>query len=355
MAESTAAGASGASPAENSPYLDGLETTEEEQRELGDSAKRRLTQKDKRQLAVLGAMDAAVFLFIMVYLWVSGTDPFARVRRNAAFDPSVDYYNVASAFEAAEPNLRQTDYPEGMLPEFRALYSQNNDTVGWLRIEGTGIDGPVVQAADNDTYLRRDFYREPDQRTRLYFADFRNTFGAAADAFSKVTIVYGHHLTEDNRIFAEVENYLDVDYYRARPLIEFDTIYGRTVWKVFACFITAVDDAAETVFYYWDTDVPDDRTAAFCSEILTRSWFINPAVDIAVTDKLLCLSTCTYMIKDDRENRCVLMARMVRPGEKETVDTAAAYENVNRRMPHAWYVQEGLPDPYVRMPVYGAG
>ena len=292
----------------------------------------------------------------MIYLMAKGTDAFSRIRENAAFDPAEAYYNVAEAFPETEPKLRAAEFPAGIREEFKALYSENKDVAGWLRIPGTGIDGPFVQAQDNDYYLRRNFYGEKDNRTRLFFADYRNVFGAGGE-LSKVTIIYGHHLSADTRIFAEIENYLDLEYYKTHPTVELDTLYGHTVWKVFGCFICSVDadkDSGAT-FYYWNPYITDEQTVPFCSEVLTRSWFVNPGVDIAVTDKLLCLSTCTYRIKNDEDNRCVLMARLVRPGEDENVDVSAAYANTNRRMPHAWYVQEGLQDPYVQMPVFSAG
>ena len=336
------------------PYLDGLTNSEEDVRDVAKEESRKLSPKDKKQIAILGIMDIAVFLFIAVYLLLRGGDEFKRIRENAAFDPAVDYYNSALTLSSLSPTLAETVYPEGIVPEMTALYSQNSDTVGWLKIPGTGIDHAVVQGKDNDVYLHANFFKQYDKRTRLYFADYRNVFSRNLQEYSKVTIIYGHHLSEDTRIFAEIENYMDVEYYKAHPTVEFQTLYGKTVWKVFGCFIVSVNSAKEPVFYYWDPLLSDADTAAFCSEVLTRSGFINPAVNLAPTDKLLCLSTCTYQIRDDRDNRCVLMARLLRSGEDPAVDVSGAYDNVNRRMPHAWYVQNGRPDPYLNAPVFKA-
>lgn len=335
-------------------YLDRLTDSEEDVRDVAKEEDRRLAPKDKKQIAILAAMDIAVFLFIAVWLLFRGGDEFKRIRENAAFDPAKDYYNAASTFESLSPTLRETVYPEGIEASMMSLYSLNNDTVGWLRIPGTGIDHVVVQAKDNDAYLHANFFKQPDQRTRLFFGDYRNVFSRNLQEYSKVTIIYGHHLSADTRIFAELENYMDVEYYKAHPTLEFQTLYGKTVWKVFGCFISAVDSKTEPIFYYWNPEVSDADTAAFCSEVLTRSGFINPAVNLASTDKLLCLSTCTYQIKDDRDSRCVVMARLLRSGENPEVDVSGAYENVNRRMPHAWYTQNGRSDPYLNAPVFGA-
>ncbi len=339
----------------NDVYLDGLSNSAEDFEDIRKADRARLDPRDRRQILVLAALDIAVFVFIGVYLIMTGSaNAFRHIRENAAFDPEKDYFNVASVFADLSPALSGTEYPEGMQAEYRALYSENGDTAGWLKIPGTGIDGVVVQAADNEFYERRDFYRERDVRTRIYFADYRNVIAPGANSLSKVTILYGHHLTADERIWAELENYKDPAYYKAHPVIEFNTIYGNYKWKVFACMTTAVeaDKDGGKVFYYWNPYVRDDQTIAFCTEVLNRSWFVNPAVNIAATDRLLCLSTCDYDITPE-DIRCVVFARMVRDGESEDVDVSGAYFNENRRMPQVWYDQRGAANPYKYTPVFG--
>ncbi|MGO1370457.1 MAG: hypothetical protein ACTHVE_01225 [Senegalia sp. (in: firmicutes)] len=72
-----------------------------------------------------------------------------------------------------------------MLP----LLEENKNTVGWLQIENTNIDYPVVQAGDNEFYLNHDFYDNYNAHGSIY-VDFRNR----KDLRDKHTIIYGHHM-----------------------------------------------------------------------------------------------------------------------------------------------------------------
>lgn len=318
-----------------------------------ENPREKLQGKDKKQILILAVADLALFLFIAVWLIVSGVRAAKLEKRLASFDPAVEYYNPAGALAALQPSYREAAYPAGIQPAMAPLYSLNNETVGWLRLPGTGIDHAVVQGKTNDDYLHANFFRRYDKRTRIFFGDSRNTFSASLGAYSPVTIIYGHHLSADERIFAELENYMKVEYYKAHPTIEFDTLYGKTYWKIFGCFICSVNAEKEPVFYYWDTDLAAGYIPAFCGEVLRRSGFINPALtDFSPSDKILCLSTCTYQIRDDRDNRCVVMARLVRSGESLDTDVSGAYQNPNCRMPHAWYEQNGMTDPFVGVPVF---
>ena len=316
-----------------------------------------LSPKDKKQIAILAVADAVVFLFIVGMLIFKGDVAVNRIKKIVTQNEGAVFYEPATYLDGLAPHLKSAAYPDGIDPAMMPLYSENNDYVGWLRVPGTGIDNAVVQGRDNNTYLRADFYRRPNKRTRLFFGDFRNHFTRFTQDYSKVTIIYGHHLSSDTRIFAEIENYADLDYYKTHPTVEFYTLYGKTTWKIFGVFYTAVNVQNDpgSMFYYWNPSVTDAETPAFCNEILSRSHFVNPAVDIQPTDKILCLSTCTYIIKNDYDNRCVLMARLVRDGENPEVDVSAAYANTNRRMPHGWYVQQGMSDPFENTPVFTAG
>ena len=342
---------------ENEAYLDGLDTSAEELRELKKKEKDRGTKGDKIYVAVMAALNIAVLVFIAWWLHSNGSwnDDYTAIKERT-IDPAVDYYHPETALEGyLTPAYQGVKFPDGIQEKFRPIYSANQDTVGWIRVNGTGIDFPVMQAEDNEKYERRNFYLASDHRGSIWL-DFRNTVGQGAGSLSKVSIIYGHHLTTDDYIFAELENYMDVEYYKTHPLIEMDTIYNDMQWKVFACFITNVEPQDDNghVFYYWDPYITDDETPSFTGEILSRSWFVNPAVDILPTDKLLCLSPCTYMMNVTKyvEMRCVIMARLVGPGENAEVDVSNAYQNDSRRMPQLWYTQNGLSNPYATVPVF---
>ena len=86
----------------------------------------------------------------------------------------------------------------------------------------------------------------------------------------------------------------------------------------------------------------------FVDEVEQRS-FIKTGVDVQGTDKLLTLSTCTYYFDRNgalQDARCAVVARLVRDGESEEVDTSKATKNENPRMPQLYYDVFGGTNPY---------
>lgn len=335
-------------------YIDALQNSREDLTDIKTAESKKLSQHDKRVITVLAALDILVFLFIGVYIYVTGSADAYDIDKL----PPVVLYDPADAF-AGEMHtyIGNADFPEGIQQRFMRLYSENNDSVGWVRIDGTSIDYPVLRGEDNKKYERANFYGEYDRRGSI-FMDNRNTIGRNRGDLSKVTVLWGHHLTEDMTIFADVEKYMDVEYYKAHPVIEMDTLFEDYQWKVFACFTanTEPEDDGGNLFYYWDPYISDNDTPGFINECVNRSWFVNPALDYQTTDKILCLSTCTYILnKDDYHSiRCVLMARLVRKGEDASVDVSGAYQNENRRMPQLYYDINGIPNPYAGTPCWTA-
>ena len=345
-------------PAENGLYLNSLDTTADEIKELKEKQKNKPTKKDIVYLSVVGALNVAVIIFLAVFLHVTGNwDDMDAIKTSVPEpEPELAFYDADEAIGASlTPTLRGVKFPDGILEKFRPIYSANEDTIGWIRLDGTSIDYPVMQSEDNNKYERADFYLNYNRRGSIWM-DFRNTVGWGGNSLSKLTILYGHHLSADECIFAELEGYMDVDFYKTHPIIEMNTLYNNYKWKVFACIVSNVEPEDDNghVFYYWDPNVTDANTPVFIDEIMRRSWFKNDAVDIEPTDKFLCLSTCTYIMNLTRyvEMRCVVFARLVRPGEDDSIDVSGAVANEDRRMPQLWYSQHGTVNPYTDVPVF---
>ena len=358
-----------AAPAEESAdgarvisYLDQLSDTEEEKAGYERAKAPRMKPGDRRFFAICGGLDILLLVVIGVCLIVTGaaefsaqtTEPATQSQTQAAA-PAPDGQTDVLSYEIAQdqpltPRIKGVDFPAGIQDRFRTLYSANQDTAGWLRINGTCIDYAVMHADSNDKYHRASFFGKYNRRGSCYM-DFRCTV-APRSGLKNVTILYGHHLSRDACVFAPVENYMDVEFYKTQPVIEMDTIYEDMKWKVFACFTSTVDpkDDNGNVFYYWNPEIGSNELQAFAQEMLTRSYIVNPTVDVQPTDKILLISTCTYVINNVGA-RCVLAARLVREGESEAVDVSGAYQNTNRRMPQAWYDQRGLDNPFRDVPV----
>ncbi len=234
---------------------------------------------------------------------------------------------------------------DGILEKYRSAYNANNDLVGWIVVPNTSINHPVVQGKNNEYYLRKSFYGEYQKRGTI-FMDYRDH----AQPLCKNTILYGHNYL-DSTMFADLEKYKDIEFYKTSPVIQFDTIYEKHKWKVVAVFLTNADDDDDNgyTFNYIYPFMTDDNFEEFMDEVKMRSlYFTN--VDVKKTDKILTLSTCTrdMDIKGNGETnaRFVVIARLVRDGESETVDVSKTVKNDNPRYPQIWYDAHGLSNPY---------
>ena len=125
-------------------------------------------------------------------------------------------------------------------PGFAELRALNPDVCGWLTLDGTRIDFPVVQGADNMVYVNTDVYGDFSLSGAI-FLDSR----CPADFTAPYSIVYGHHI-EDGGMFGDIVQFTQSDYFAAHTtgtLITDDTAYNVAL---FACVRA---DAYDPVLY----------------------------------------------------------------------------------------------------------
>ena len=357
--EKAAVPESESSAARSGAYIDELNNDETDLRDMQLAKERIISLKDRRILGLLAGLDILVFALIGVYLIMTGAaNEYDSIKGESAFNMKTPYYDSSSVLTGElVPTLEDAAYPDGIQEQFKPLFSVNNDTVGWVRINGTPVDYVVVQSDTNSYYERKDFYQDYSVRG-IIFMDYRNILWDAVPDLSKNTVLYGHHMASDGTVFTCLENYTDLDYYKEHPVIEYNTLYANYKWKIIGAFLNYPNDPSEgdDLFYYWYTDFSDGNTLAFANEVALRSFVVNPSVDVQPTDKFLTLSTCTYMLdRGSRVNaRFVVVARLVRDGEKASVDVDKAYANENRRMPQLWYDINDEENPYADTPIWEA-
>lgn len=241
----------------------------------------------------------------------------------------------------------------GVLEDFTNLFTTNKDVVGYLRIDGTGIDTAVVQGEDNSYYLERTIEKKYNA-FGIPFLDFRAR--VEKDYQSDNLTIYGH-AAKDGSLFGTVKDYADIEYYRQHPYLTFDTIYGKAQYKIVGAFMARVyTDAAkapdpEEFNYHMFVDAEGNAAAfdAYMDEVYKRSYWRNPDVDVAFGDKLVTLSTCDSIIHPfgaATEYRQVLVARRIRQGEVIDVDVSKAVVNEDMIMPKAWQQKFGKENPY---------
>ena len=196
---------------------------------------------------------------------------------------------------AFRPAAQQTDVGEdGILDSFRELLAQNSDTIGWLTIDGTGIDHVVMHAPNEpDKYLHRDFYGGESRWGTLFVAE--NCDVRTSDNI----IIYGHHM-RDGSMFGALAQYESADFCAAHPTVQFNTIYGAGTYEVVAVVRTDVSVGSSAFPYYSYTQANDPDTMAEYAEYLMANRIYDTGKTILEGDRLLTLSTCNYHTANGR-------------------------------------------------------
>ncbi|MBR0535243.1 MAG: class B sortase [Clostridia bacterium] len=228
------------------------------------------------------------------------------------------------------PDLINVKFPARILVDYALYYAQNPQTVGYIKIDGTKIDSPVVQADNNKYYLNHDFYGKATSYGAIY-ASYKNSF----QPFDRNTLLYGHNMHDGSR-FADLLNYKNLEYFKKHPIIQFDSLYEKNYWKICAVVITNGSTESDNGYFF-------DFTFNHCSDLcyeeyigeLEKRKLYETGVDVLPTDRLLTLCTCTYEYDDAR---LLVIARMVRKGENPVVDTAFAdYKSTPVKYPDSYY------------------
>ena len=178
----------------------------------------------------------------------------------------------------------------------RNLYLENADMVGWVQIEGTSIDYPVMQTpADPNYYLKHDFEKN--------YTDYGCPFiQANCDALapSDNLIIYGHNM-KDGSMFADLAKYRSKDFWQAHKTVRFDTALGSSAYEIFAVIHTTVqaDSADAFPFYRFVNAVAPEDFADYVSACQSRVLY-DTGISAEYGDKLLTLSTCDNITDDGR-------------------------------------------------------
>ena len=180
---------------------------------------------------------------------------------------------------------------------FDRLLERNDETVGWITIDGTKVDYPIVQASDNEKYLDRNFYDE-ESRAGSIFLDYRNDI---LNDHEKNIILYGHR-TKDGSMFQHLTKFLDKDFYNEHKTFEFETLYNSYEAEVFAVYQTVTD------FDYIRTDFRDHSFNHYLNEVNETSMF-DSDIEVTGDDQIITLSTCDYDLDPD-EGRLVVQAKL---------------------------------------------
>lgn len=191
-----------------------------------------------------------------------------------------------------------------VLQKYETLYNTNKNLIGWIKIDDTNIDYPVLQSDDNDYYLNHNFYDASDKNGSI-FLDAQCNVVKQNDNM----IIYGHHMKSGN-MFGNLDLYSDYEYYKKHRYIQFDTIYSEGLYEIMYVFRSRIYTEDEIRFkYYQFIDVNSAEEFDSCLNEMSKLSLYDTGVKAGYGDKLITLSTCDYQ---EKNGRFVVVAKKVK-------------------------------------------
>lgn len=312
-----------------------IENSDEFAEDLGGKSN---SKKPRRKIS----RTAKLILFLSIIIFICSSAVIIRnyvIRQN----------NIEMNSELESVFQPENSEKEEELFNFDEMLKINPGFVGWIRVPNTSISLPVVKYSNNSYYLTHDFYKNYDRRGTV-FMDYRND----PVNFDANTILYGHNCY-DGTMFSELEKYQDIEFYKSSPVIEFYSQNGKDKWKVYAVFITNAKAEEDNgyIFNYIYPYMDGENFVGFINEVNKRRLYATD-VDITDDDNMLILSTCIRSLdiynKGKRtykaDTRLVVLARKLRAGESESVNTENVTVNHSPKYPQLWYDKNGTKNPY---------
>ena len=211
-----------------------------------------------------------------------------------------DFVHIPDTKPDKDPDVTDPDGPNETEPEetappyvypavdFAGLKDINEECVGWIYIEDTRINYPVMQGKDNDYYLNHLITKKWNGGGSI-FMDYR----VSADIPDQHTILYGHRLKNGN-MFHGITKYKKQSYYESHPTGFYITPEQTYLIEFFSAFVVSAEEDAWKVQFATDEEYGD-----WLQRAKDRSLFKSP-VSPTATDKVITMSTCTYEIEDAR-------------------------------------------------------
>lgn len=202
-----------------------------------------------------------------------------------------DEAEYAEDFSRISASAEQTD-EKGVLERYNELHLQNKDMAGWIKIDGTTVNYPVMQTPSSPNYyLRRNFDKEYSAWGTPYIQENCNL------AESDNIIIYGHHIRGD-KMFGALKKYTSQDFFKEHGIIKFDTLTRRDEYQIIAVFKTTISAGGYRYYDYvgGENEKAFNDYVAKCKELS----LYDTGITAVYGDKLITLSTCEYSADNGR-------------------------------------------------------
>ncbi|MDO5291702.1 MAG: class B sortase [bacterium] len=213
--------------------------------------------------------------------------------------------------ETADPTITKSPTETGkkhsnILPQYQKAYEQNKDLIGWIQIDNTTIDYPVMYTKEKDYYERRNFNKQYSENGSIWI-DENNTL--QSDKRDNNLIIYGHNIWTRDTMFNILHGYEEEAFYNAHPTIHFDSLYEEGTYDIIACAFTKVLMSNEEGFrYYYFTGYNNPAEFHEYMDFLDTNKLYDTGIKADYGDELITLSTCSKHIPDNM-GRFIVVAK----------------------------------------------
>jgi len=233
-------------------------------------------------------------LITISYEWCS--DPkFQNNAGKRGYYAHSDIKHFKEFFEKYPVFILSNEKINGFSLKFQREFEKNKKLIGWLKIDDTIIDYPVMQTSDNKYYLEHNFNQEYDKNGSLFLDCSCSVYPRSTNL-----IIYGHHM-KSGQMFGQLQKYAKESYYEKHKEIQFDTIYEKGTYEIMYVFRSQVYNEDDLVFKYYQFINANSGTEfqSYMEEMKKLSLY-DTGVTAGFGDSLLTLSTCDNSQKDGR-------------------------------------------------------
>lgn len=267
----------------------------------------------KRKLSVKKTIVFIIFICSVCLLIISGYKLVMKMIDEKKINSQLEKLNISSIVNEVNSDnaqiIKQSDVVDGKDPywgyikmpfisvDFSELLEINNDTRGWIKVNGTNINYPIVQASDNSFYLNHAFDKSYNSAGWV-FMDYRNN----ASVFDKNTIIYAHGMY-NGTMFGSLKNIVNSNWYSNSDnyIVKLSTVDENTLWQVFSVY------HIKTTSDYLKTDFKDNKSYQKFLDMLMKRSIYDFNTSVNSNDKIVTLSTCF-----DKKEKVVMHAKLIK-------------------------------------------
>ena len=270
-----------------------------------------LSPLEKKRLIFLASIAAflLIVLVVLIVVFLPGRDVPTLATTKPSNPPTIQTKPTDTTGQTdptTDPTTEPTTEPTEslMLKELARLYEENNDLFGWVRIDGTLIDYPVMFAPyDTEKYIHKNFYGDNSFAGLPFLTDFSST-----EFESTNLIIYGHHMT-NGTMFQNLMNYQQKSYWETHPTIYFATLDEERTYEIFAVLKDRVYYSYEEHFKFYNfIDPADEEEFNEGIEYFKENSLYDTGITPEYGDRLITLVTCAY---HHQYGRFVVIGRLV--------------------------------------------